>query len=313
MTVQGLSKRYGATMALQEVSCEVLPGRVTGLLGPNGAGKSTLMRVAVGLDHPTSGCVLIEGRSFTRIKCPSTVVGVHLGGQPWHPRRSARQHLLALARSGRIPGRRVGEVLEIVGLEAVPRRPAGTYSLGMAQRLGLASALLGDPRVLLLDEPVNGLDTDGVRWIRSLVRSLADDGRVVLVSSHLMGEMQMVADQVIVLGRGRLLVDVPTAKLAQRGRTSVRLVTLGTDANGVIGRLATRLPVHAEVAGSVDSGTVTLRITGSTEFEVGRAAFGGGLPVLHLSGEAADLESGYLDLVADQGEYTMREEGRLVY
>jgi ABC-2 type transport system ATP-binding protein len=303
--VDALTKRYGATTALEDVSFEVLPGRVTGLLGPNGAGKSTLLRVAMGLDHPSAGRILVDGVPYARLARPLSVVGAHLGGRPWHPRRSARQHLVALARTNRIALERVDEVLEMAGLRSVGRRPTGGYSLGMAQRLGLASALLGDPRVLLLDEPVNGLDTDGVRWIRALLRSLAEEGRVVLISSHLMTEMQLVADQVIVLGRGRLLADVPTAELAHRGRDEVHLVTRGAE---VAGRLAYHWPLAAAVESSAESDRVTFRVHNVSEADVGETAFRAGVLVLHLSTQAADLEAGYLDLVAADGEFTAQKE-----
>jgi ABC-2 type transport system ATP-binding protein len=305
ISVEALTKRYGATSALEDVSCEVVPGRVTGLLGPNGAGKSTLLRVAVGLDHPSAGRILVEGVPYAELAWPLRVVGAHLGGRPWHPRRSARQHLVALARTNRIALERVDEVLGVAGLGSVGRRRTGGYSLGMAQRLGLASALLGEPRVLLLDEPVNGLDTDGVRWIRSLLRSLAEEGRVVLVSSHLMTEMQLVADQVIVLGRGHLLADVPTAVLAHRGRDEVCLVTRGAE---VAGRLASHWPLGAAVESSAESDRVTFRVRNISEADVGEAAFRAGVSVLHLSTQAADLEAGYLDLVAADGEFTAHKE-----
>jgi ABC-2 type transport system ATP-binding protein len=214
--IEHLTKRYGTTTALDDVTCEVATGSVTGLLGPNGAGKSTLMRVVLGLDHATSGRALVGGRRYPTLRRPLHVVGAHLGGRAVHPQRTARAHLLALARSNRIPASRVDEVLDLTGLRGVARRRAGGFSLGMGQRLGLAAALLGDPRTVLLDEPVNGLDTDGVRWIRRLLRGLADDGRTVLISSHLMSEVQLVADRVLVLGRGRLLADMPTAELSSR-------------------------------------------------------------------------------------------------
>lgn len=300
--VSSLTKRYRETVALDDVSCAVSPGRVTGLLGPNGAGKSTLLRVLVGLDHPTRGEALIGGVAYNRLRRPLCVVGAHLGGAPWHPARSARQHLLALARANHIPSRRVDQVLEVAGIASVARRRAGSYSLGMGQRLGLASALLGDPRVILLDEPVNGLDTDGVRWIRGLLRGLAEEGKAVLVSSHLMTEMQLVADHVVVLGRGRLLADLPMDELARRGRDEV---VLRTPAGDPLQYLLDVLPgAMAEVVG----GVVTVRVHGATEAEVGLEAHRLGMPVLHLSTQAADLESGYLDLVAGEVQYAAGEE-----
>jgi ABC-2 type transport system ATP-binding protein len=244
--IEHLTKRYGTTTALDDVTCEVATGSVTGLLGPNGAGKSTLMRVVLGLDHATSGTALVAGRRYATLRRPLTVVGAHLGGRPVHPQRSARQHLLGLARSNRIPASRVAEALDLTGLSGVAGRRAGGFSLGMGQRLGLAAALLGDPRAVLLDEPVNGLDTDGVRWIRRLLRRLAGDGCTVLISSHLMSEVQLVADRVLVLGRGRLLADVPTAELAARAT-----------------------PEHlAEGMSALESGYLTL-VEGSAEYLAG--------------------------------------------
>lgn len=297
--IRDLTKRYGVTEALRGVSCDVREGCVTGLLGPNGAGKSTLMRIVVGLDHPSAGDALIDGIRYVAVPRPLTVVGAHLGGAPWHPGRSARSHLLALARTNGVPARRVDEVLEMAGLASVARRRAGGFSLGMGQRLGLASALLGDPRIVLLDEPVNGLDTDGVRWIRGLLRALADQGKAVLASSHLMTEMQLVADQVIVLGRGRVLADVPMIELARRGRAEVVLVTA---AGAGVSELVTALP-ESSVSLEVTDSLATLRVTGVDEPMVGRVAHAVGVPVLHLSARPADLESGYLDLVAGTTEY----------
>jgi ABC-type multidrug transport system, ATPase component len=288
--IDRLTKRYGATVALDDVPFEVRAGAVTGLLGPNGAGKSTLMRLIVALDRPTSGRATVQGRDYATLRQPLRVVGAHLGGRPMHPHRSARQHLLALARSNRIGVRRVDDVLELTGLAAVAGRRTGTFSLGMGQRLGLAVALLGDPAALILDEPVNGLDTDGVRWVRHLLRDLAREGRAVLISSHLLSELQLVADQVVVLGRGRVLADLPTAQLAGRARDEVVLVTSAGDAGH---RLSRALPEAQIAADPVDAaGTVTIRVTGATEEEVGRAAFALRIPVLRLVREVADLESG---------------------
>jgi ABC-2 type transport system ATP-binding protein len=203
--LDGLTKRYGQTLAVDELTFEVRPGHVTGFLGPNGAGKSTTMRLILGLDAPTAGTVTIGGVAYRRMRRPLYEVGATLEAAAVHPGRSARAHLTALARSCAIPRRCVDEVLGLVGLDAVAGRRVGTFSLGMTQRLGVAAALLGDPGVLLLDEPVNGLDPEGVAWIRGLLRMLAAEGRTVLVSSHLMAEMALTADQLIVLGRGRLV------------------------------------------------------------------------------------------------------------
>jgi ABC-2 type transport system ATP-binding protein len=213
---RGLSKRYGSTVAVEELSFEVLPGRVTGFLGPNGSGKSTTMRLILGLDAPDAGQARIGGRRYRDLNWPLRGVGALLEAKAFHPGRSAHAHLSALAASNDIPRSRVEEVLGIVGLEAAARRRAGGFSLGMAQRLGIAAALLGDPGVLLLDEPVNGLDPEGIRWIRTLLRSLAAQGRTVFVSSHLISEMALTADHLVVIGQGRLLADTSVAELSAR-------------------------------------------------------------------------------------------------
>ena len=214
--VHGLSKRYGATVAVDRLSFDVRPGVVTGFLGPNGSGKSTTMRLILGLDRPDAGQARIGGRRYGELRWPLREVGALLEARAFHPGRSARAHLRALAASNGIPRSRVEEVLGFVGLADAGARRAGKFSLGMAQRLGIAAALLGDPRVLLLDEPVNGLDPEGIRWIRDLLRSLAAEGRTVLVSSHLIGELALTADQVVVIGQGRLLADTSVAELSAR-------------------------------------------------------------------------------------------------
>jgi ABC-2 type transport system ATP-binding protein len=214
--VRGLRKRYGRTVAVDGLSFDVRPGMVTGFLGPNGSGKSTTMRLILGLDAPDAGQAWIGGRRYRQLRWPLREVGALLEARAFHPGRSARAHLRALAASNGLPRSRVEEVLGAVGLADAAGRRAGTFSLGMGQRLGLAGALLGDPGVLLLDEPVNGLDPEGIRWIRGLLRSLAAQGRAVLVSSHLIGELGRTADHVVVIGRGRLLADTSTAELAAR-------------------------------------------------------------------------------------------------
>ena len=220
----GLTKRYGGNLAVDGLSVQVRPGRVTGFLGPNGAGKSTTMRLILGLDAPTGGSVTVNGRSYRELPAPLWEVGALLDARAVQRERTARDHLLWLARSNRIPGRRVGEVLELVGLARVASRRVGGFSLGMQQRLGIAAALLGDPGVLILDEPVNGLDTEGIRWIRDLMKSLATEGRTVLVSSHLMSEMELTADQLIVIGQGRLLADTTMQDLIGRDSRATSMV-----------------------------------------------------------------------------------------
>jgi ABC-2 type transport system ATP-binding protein len=213
---RGLVKRYGSTTAVDHLSFDVRPGTVTGFLGPNGAGKSTTMRMIIGLDRPDAGQARINGHGYRELRWPLREVGALLEAKAFHPGRTARAHLTALAAANAIPRRRVNDVLEITGLEEAAERRAGKFSLGMAQRLGIAAALLGDPAVLLLDEPVNGLDPDGIRWIRNLLKSLAAAGRTVLVSSHLISEIAQTADELIVIGRGRLLAQTSVAELAAR-------------------------------------------------------------------------------------------------
>src|SRR5688572_25768129 len=233
--VRGLTKRYGAALAVDDLSFDVEPGKVTGFLGPNGAGKSTTIRMMLGLDRPTAGQALVNGRSFTTLPEPLREVGALLDPGSLHPGRTGRSHLRVAARANGIPQRRVDEVIELAGLGSAARRRIKGYSLGMRQRLGIASALLGDPRVLLVDEPINGLDLDGVRWIRGLLRRLADEGRTVLVSSHLMSEMEQTADRLVVIGRGRLIADATTAEILRGlGNRQVRVRTARADRKSVV-------------------------------------------------------------------------------
>ena len=214
ITARGLTKRYGRTVAVRDLTFAVRPGVVTGFLGPNGAGKSTTMRMLIGLDRPDAGQTSVNGKPFRELRRPLREVGAMLEAGSFHPGRSARAHLGALAVSNAIPLRRVEEVLALVGLEATARRRAGKLSLGMAQRLGIAGTLLGDPAVLMFDEPVNGLDPEGIRWIRNLLKSLAAEGRTVLISSHLISEVAQTADELIVIGQGRLLAHTTVAELS---------------------------------------------------------------------------------------------------
>ena len=238
--VRGLGKRYGPTVAVHGLTFDVKPGVVTGFLGPNGAGKSTTMRMVLGLDAPDAGEALIGGRPYRELRWPLREVGAVLEARAFHPGRSGRAHLRALAASNGIPRSRAEEVLGLVGLADVAGRRAGRFSLGMGQRLGIAAALLGDPGVLLLDEPVNGLDPEGIRWVRNLLRSLAAEGRTVLVSSHLIGEIARTADHVVVIGRGRLLADTSVAELSARSPSLEEAFFELTDA-------------HAEYRGAMDS------------------------------------------------------------
>ncbi|MDQ1539656.1 MAG: type transport system ATP-binding protein, partial [Actinomycetota bacterium] len=252
--VRELSKRFGSTVAVDQLSFSVRPGSVTGFLGPNGSGKSTTMRMILGLDRPSGGSTTVNGRPYGEIRRPLHEVGALLDAKAMHGGRSAYHHLLCVAQSNGIPPRRVGEVLDLVGLRAVARKRARTFSLGMGQRLGIATALLGDPEVLLFDEPINGLDPEGILWIRTLLRGLAGEGRTVFVSSHLMSEMALTADHLVVIGRGRLIADSSTADLI--ARSSQGFVHVRTpDADG--------LPSVLRVAGAaVHAEAGSLRVTG---------------------------------------------------
>ncbi|GAB2809984.1 ATP-binding cassette domain-containing protein [Actinocorallia aurea] len=296
ITLTDLTKRYGDVTAVDGLSARIEPGLVTGFLGPNGAGKSTTMRMVLGLDSPTRGSALVNGRPYRELKWPLREVGALLDARAVHPGRSGRNHLLALARSGGLPASRVDEVLETVGLAKAARRRAGTYSLGMSQRLGIAAALLGDPAVLLFDEPVNGLDPDGVRWVRTLMRSLAAEGRTVLLSSHLMSEMQLTADRLVVIGRGRLLADTTVADLVADG-AGVRVAS--PDAAG-LAALAARLP------GARETGPGTLRVTGTAPERIGDLAHELGLRLHGLAVEEASLEQRYMELTGESVEYGVR-------
>jgi ABC-2 type transport system ATP-binding protein len=294
--VRGLTKRYGDTVAVDDLTFEVRPGVVTGFLGPNGAGKSTTMRMILGLDHPTAGRSLVDGREYRTLGQPLRHVGALIESDSLHPARSARNHLRAAARSNGISMSRVDEVLEQVGLAAVARRRVKRYSLGMRQRLGIAAALLGDPPVLLLDEPVNGLDADGVRWVRHLVRDLAAEGRTVLVSSHLLGEMQQTADHLLVIGRGRLIADATTSDVlaASAGRT----VRVRTDDPGALMAAMQRRGADVERLEGDE-----VRVTGASPEAIGTAARDAGLVVYELTAVTSSLEQAYLDLTADSLEY----------
>ncbi|GAA2146242.1 ABC transporter ATP-binding protein [Kitasatospora kazusensis] len=292
----GLSKAYGDTIAVDGLDFRVEPGLVTGFLGPNGAGKSTTMRMILGLDRPTSGSVTVGGSGYRGKVWPLREVGALLDARAVHPGRSGHNHLHSLAAANGIARRRVDEVLEQVGLTAVARRRVGGYSLGMAQRLGIAAALLGDPGVLLLDEPVNGLDPDGILWIRTLMRSLAAEGRTVLVSSHLMSEMALTAHHLLVIGRGRLLADTSLADLIAR-HSADRVEVRSPDAV----RLAAVLRAHGgEVTGAVDG---TLTVAGLGSARIGELAAGHGWVLHQLRDLTASLEEAYFRLTQDAVSY----------
>ncbi|MGW7428914.1 ATP-binding cassette domain-containing protein [Streptomyces sp. NPDC054861] len=290
-----LTKRYGDKTVVQDLGFTVRPGTVTGFLGPNGAGKSTTMRMLLGLDAPTRGRSTIGGRSYATHPAPLTQVGALLEARSLHPGRSAFHHLMALAHTHGIPRSRVEHVLGLTGLADVAGKRVKGFSLGMGQRLGIAAALLGDPAAVILDEPVNGLDPDGVLWIRTLLRSLAAEGRTVLVSSHLMSETALTADHLIVIGRGRLLADTTVAALVREaGGGSVKVVTPDPH------RLRTLLPAAARIT---DEGPDTLRITGVEAAAIGRTAAGHGVPLYELTPQEASLEQAFMDLTHDSVEY----------
>jgi ABC-2 type transport system ATP-binding protein len=304
--VRDLTKVFGNKVAVDHLSFSVEPGRVTGFLGPNGAGKSTTMRLILGLDHPNTGTATIDGRRYDQIPDPLREVGALLEAKSVHTGRSARNHLLFLAQTQGLPTRRVDEMLDFVGLREVARKRAGSYSLGMSQRLGVAAALLGDPRVLLLDEPVNGLDPEGVLWIRNLMKHLASQGKTVLVSSHLMNEMAVTADHLIVIGRGRLLADAPTEDVIARGSgQSVRvrtpdadkLTALITGAGGGVVPGGGGTPVEA------DDQAPVLTVTGLPAPRIGELAASASVVLYELTPQLATLEDAFLELTSDSLEF----------
>jgi ABC-2 type transport system ATP-binding protein len=291
-----LTKRYGATVAVDGLTFAVRPGQVTGFLGPNGAGKSTTMRVILGLDRPTSGTATISGRPLRQHRAPLRAIGALLDAKSVHKGRSARNHLLALAQTHGIPARRVDEVLGMVGLEAVARRRAGGFSLGMGQRLGIAAALLGDPAVVMLDEPVNGLDPDGVLWIRTLLKTLAAEGRTVLVSSHLMSEMAVTADHLLIVGRGRLLADTTVDELIARVGVD-RVLVRSPDGTRLRDALAER------GATVTDRAPGLLTVDGFGAEAIGELAARHGIVLHELAPQRASLEQAYMELTRDEVEY----------
>jgi ABC-2 type transport system ATP-binding protein len=296
ITAHALTKRFGATTAVDNLTFEVPAGLVTGFLGPNGSGKSTTMRMIMGLDVPTSGSALIDGKLFSELAWPLHEVAALLDAKAFHPARTARNHLRWLALTNDIPLRRVDEVLDQVGLTAVANRRAGKFSLGMSQRLGIAATLLGDPAVLLFDEPVNGLDPEGIRWVRHFLRALAAEGRTVFVSSHLISEMSQTADRLVVIGRGRLIAETSVADfIARSGGAAVRLVT--PDAGAFTATLAA---AGAKVAAD-EVGVLT--IEGLTAPQIGDLAARHGVRVHELITITASLEDAFMELTRDEVEY----------
>ncbi|GGV35461.1 multidrug ABC transporter ATP-binding protein [Kitasatospora herbaricolor] len=292
-----LTKRYGEKTAVDRLDFTVRPGSVTGFLGPNGAGKSTTMRMIVGLDAPTAGTVTVNGRRYAEHASPLQEVGALLEAKSIHPGRSAFDHLMAQAYTHGIPRRRVDEVIELTGLRTVAKKRAGAFSLGMGQRLGIAAALLGDPATVMLDEPVNGLDPEGVLWIRNLLTALAAEGRTVFVSSHLMSEVALVAEHLIIVGRGRLLADTTVQELVrQAGGDTVKVATADP------ARLREVLAgPGVEITGR--AGSEELQVTGLTPRSIGLTAAEHGIALFELTARAVSLEEAFMDLTRDAVEY----------
>jgi ABC-2 type transport system ATP-binding protein len=296
ITAHSLTKRFGATTAVDHLTFEVRPGVVTGFLGPNGSGKSTTMRMIMGLDLPTSGSALIDGKPFAELAWPLREVAGLLDAKAFHPARTARSHLRWLALTNDIPLRRVDEVLDQVGLTTVAHRRVGKFSLGMSQRLGIAATLLGDPAILLFDEPVNGLDPEGIRWVRHFLRARAAEGRTVFVSSHLISEMSQTADRLVVIGRGRLIAETSVADfIARSGGAAVKLVTPDAAV------FTTRLTAAGAKVGSDEAGVLT--IEGLTAPEIGDLAARDGVRVHELVPITASLEDAFMELTHNDVEY----------
>jgi ABC-2 type transport system ATP-binding protein len=291
--VREVTKRYGAKTVVDGLSFTAKPGQVTGFLGPNGAGKSTTMRMIVGLDAPTAGDVLVNGGAIRDAKAPLQEIGVLLEAKAVHPGRSAVAHLLAMARTHGIPRSRVDEVLGLAGLSAVAHKRVGAFSLGMGQRLGIAAALLGDPAVIMLDEPVNGLDPEGVLWVRNLLAGLAAEGRTVMLSSHLMSEVSLIADHLVIVGRGKLLADTTVEEFVTA--EGVRVVTPAPD--------ALRVLISAAGVTVTSTGAEQLIVTGLSAREIGLAAATRGIPLFELTPQNASLEEAFMDLTRDAVEY----------
>jgi ABC-2 type transport system ATP-binding protein len=292
---RGLTKRFGDKLAVDQLSFTIEPGRITGFLGPNGAGKTTTMRLILGLDHPTGGSVSVNGREFSRSASPMREVGALLDAKAMHGGRSAYNHLLCLAQTNSLPRRRVGEVLDLVGLTEVAGKRSKGFSLGMGQRLGIAAALLGDPAILMFDEPVNGLDPEGILWIRSLMKQLAGEGRTVFVSSHLMSEMENTADHLIVIGRGRLIADCSVAEFIERN--SVQAVRVRTPQPDAL------VAAIRRVGGRVAAAGEAIVIHGLAADKVGDLAYENGIRLHELAVAQASLEEAYMEQTAASVEF----------
>jgi ABC-2 type transport system ATP-binding protein len=294
--VRGLTKRYGAKTAVDDLTFSIEPGKVTGFLGPNGAGKTTTMRCILGLDYPDEGTVAVDGKSYHDLAYPMREVGALLDAKAVHGGRSARNHLLCLAQTNSLPKRRVAEVLELVGLTEVAGKRSKGFSLGMSQRLGIAGTLLGDPKVLMFDEPVNGLDPEGILWIRNLMRALAAEGRTVFVSSHLMSEMEHTADHLIVIGRGKLIADCTMREfIAGSSGASVRVRTPSAE------EFVRAITAKGATAATDEDGSIEVR--GMTTEQLGDLAFSEGIRLHELTTVRASLEEAFMELTASSVEY----------
>ena len=293
---KGLTKHYGDKRAVEQLSFTVRPGVVTGFLGPNGSGKSTTMRMIMGLDAPTAGDVTVKGKHFKDLRWPLREVGALLEAKAIHPGRSARAHLTMLAQTNHISNARVDELLEVVGLTAVANKRAGKFSLGMGQRLGIAAALLGDPEVLLFDEPVNGLDPDGIRWVRNLLKGLAREGRTVFVSSHLMSEMSLTADDVVIIGKGKLISQITVDELLSQSTENFVRVR-----SPEAGQLKSALEQASAVVTVEDDGALSVR--GADEVAIGELAAKLSIVLHELAPQSVSLEEAFMELTEDSIEY----------
>jgi ABC-2 type transport system ATP-binding protein len=294
---RSLTKRYGEKVAVDHLSFSVEPGKITGFLGPNGAGKTTTMRLILGLDHPSVGTVTVNGKAFRQLAHPMREVGALLDAKAVHGGRSAYSHLLCLAQTNNLPRRRVGEVLELVGLSEVAKKRSKGFSLGMGQRLGIAAALLGDPAILMFDEPVNGLDPEGIRWIRNLMKALAAEGRTVFVSSHLMSEMENTADHLLVIGRGKLIADCTVAEFI--ARNSVSAVRVRTPQREALVKAVTAAGGSAIPAADGDA----IVVRGLYAEEIGDLAFDNAVRLHELAPAQASLEEAFMELTSSSVEF----------
>lgn len=307
ITVENLTKKYGSTTAVSDLSFSIRPGAITGFLGPNGSGKSTTMRCIVGLDNPTAGRATIDGVSYADQPAPITKVGALLDGKAFHPKRTAEQHLRIIAATHAIPRDQVERVLEMTGIASVKRKKLGGFSLGMGQRLGIAVALLGDPEVLIFDEPVNGLDPDGVRWVRGLMRGLADEGRTILVSSHLMSEMALTADDLVIIGHGSLIDQGPISRFTESADRST-ITVAGPDITAILHALREAHPTVSLIQPDPRHPLGSVQVSGTSRADVGRLLYERNLEIHELSEQFSSLEDVFMELTEDDVDYRSSRE-----